>query len=154
MSEYEERVAQEGELSEEELPAEVLEEVAENLTHDRRHFAMFQARVECAPEQCIRYCFQDGAGPLWPSPSNLPSPNDIPACPRCGKARKFEFQVMPQLLNHLGQDEGDRDALDWSTLAVYTCAGSCSLAAAPKVAHAVQGGSTYLEEYVWVQPPS
>lgn len=54
---------------------------------------MFQARVSCAPDQVIRYCFKDGAAPLWPSPANLPALADVPPCKRCGAPRKFEFQV-------------------------------------------------------------
>ena len=54
---------------------------------------MFQARVACAPDQVIRYCFQDGATPLWPSPANLPALADIPPCKKCGAPRKFECQV-------------------------------------------------------------
>lgn len=46
-----------------------------------------------APEQVIRYCFQDGAQPLWPAPHCRPKPGDVPACSRCGAARKPEFQV-------------------------------------------------------------
>lgn len=53
----------------------------------------FQARTALAPEQCLRYCFQPGATPLWPSASRLPAAGDIPLCPHCGAQRRFEFQV-------------------------------------------------------------
>jgi pre-rRNA-processing protein TSR4 len=57
---------------------------------------------------------------------------------------------MPQLLNHLDQDELDPDSLDWGTLAVYTCPDSCNTTRAQE-----QTGSAYVEEFVWVQlqPP-
>lgn len=48
-------------------------------------------------------------------------------------------QVLPQLLNHLGIDDEQTDALDWGTIAVYTCAASCA-------------GPAYCEEVAWVQP--
>jgi hypothetical protein len=53
----------------------------------------FQARAARAPEQCLRYCFQAGAAPLWPSHTHRPSPGAVPACPHCGAERQFEFQV-------------------------------------------------------------
>lgn len=71
------------------------------------------------------------------------------------KIKHFLFailvQVMPQLLNHLEQDETSKEALDWSTLAVYSCSASCSLS---KSSNPAKGSSAYVEEFVWVQPPS
>eukprot|EP00983_Pelagomonas_calceolata_P066224 1148921-Pelagomonas_calceolata.AAC.2 len=93
IEDYDSRVESEGELTEEEVPEEVLKQVEENCPIDRKHFAMFQARVSCAPDQVIRYCFKDQASPLWPSPANLPALTDVPPCKRCGAPRKFEFQV-------------------------------------------------------------
>ncbi|KAJ9510315.1 hypothetical protein QJQ45_015769 [Haematococcus lacustris] len=144
---YKDKVGQEGELSEEELPEEVLQQVEEAVPLEQRHFAMFQARMALAPDQVVRYCFQPGAHPLWPRPEPQPSTADIPACPLCGEPRQFEFQVLPQLLNHLGQDDLDEDALDWGTLAVYSCSASCSTEALQ-----AQTGSAYAEEFVWAQP--
>jgi len=41
-------------------------------------------------------------GPLWISNLHVPtSKSDIPNCPYCGSERKFEFQIMPQMLNYL-----------------------------------------------------
>jgi hypothetical protein len=60
----------------------------------------FQARTALAPEQGLRYCFQPGAAPLWPSASHVPSAADIPPCPHCGAQRRFEFQVGRDL-NHI-----------------------------------------------------
>lgn len=34
-----------------------------------------------------------GAGPLWSSSIGIPGETDIPPCERCGKPRRFEFQV-------------------------------------------------------------
>lgn len=59
-----------------------------------RHFAHFAAVIAEAPGQCLRYCFDEGAEPLWPSRVNIPTSQDIPACQHCGSARRFEFQVM------------------------------------------------------------
>lgn len=64
--------------------------------HPRRPFPqMFQARCARAPDQCLRYCFEPGAAPLWPSKARRPKPGDIPDCLGCGRPRRFEFQVRP-----------------------------------------------------------
>ena len=44
----------------------------------------------------------DKGGVLWTSAKDVPTANDIPACPHCGSERQFEFQILPQLLHHLG----------------------------------------------------
>ncbi|KAF8071111.1 PDCD2 [Scenedesmus sp. PABB004] len=108
----------------------------------------FQARTALAPEQCLRYCFQPGAAPLWPSHECVPAPGDIPPCPHCGAARRFEFQVMPQLLSLMELDPGDPHAPDWGTIAVYSCPASCT----PPPVEGPRGPSAYVEEFVWVQP--
>ena len=59
-----------------------------------RHFAHFAAVVAEAPGQCLRYCFDEGAEPLWSSPQHTPTPQDIPPCQHCGTSRRFEFQVI------------------------------------------------------------
>jgi hypothetical protein len=65
-------------------------------THPTPHsltLQAFQARTARAPEQVLRYCFQPGAAPLWPSHTHRPEPGDIPLCTHCGAQRQFEFQV-------------------------------------------------------------
>lgn len=146
LQQYRVRVAEEGELDDEELPPDVVDAVEAIADEGTRAFADFQARVSAAPEQVIRYSFEDGAAPLWPSPSGRPRlPGDVPPCSCCGGPRKFEFQVLPQLLHYLRLNDEDPSAPDWSTLAAYTCAASCSVPAGADCA--------YAEEFVWVQPP-
>ena len=89
-------------------------------------YAKFTTRVSRAPDQCIRYTFAPDAVPLWPSRRRQPDPSDIPACPRCGAARRFEFQVMPQAINYLGIDSWEVESPDFATIAVYTCSKSCA----------------------------
>jgi pre-rRNA-processing protein TSR4 len=60
-------------------------------------FASFTARLARAPEQCLRYTFGSDASPLWTSRARRPPAGAVPACPRCGGRRRFEFQVMPQV---------------------------------------------------------
>ncbi|KCV67884.1 hypothetical protein H696_05613 [Fonticula alba] len=79
--------------------------------------------------------------PLWASNLERPLTADLPAgafvqpgprvppCDRCGGARTFEFQVMPQLLAFMEVDHTRVDSIDWGTLLVYSCEGSCELGA-------------------------
>ncbi|GBF91752.1 hypothetical protein Rsub_04056 [Raphidocelis subcapitata] len=143
LSAYRSRVEAEGDYDEDELPGDVMDGLQDAT---KEQFAAFQARCARAPEQCLRYCFQPGAAPLWPALANRPKPGDVPDCPGCGKPRRFEFQVMPQLLNFLDVDDEDPHAPDWGTIAVYSCPDSCVEAAARR-----GGDSAYAEEFVWVE---
>jgi hypothetical protein len=103
-------------------------------------FHEFQRRTSVEPQQCVRYCRHHGSeasagagvgasssaspSPLWISSESRPSA--VPPCAACGGPRAFEFQVMPQLLTHLGVDTLDGSSIDWGTLVVYTCANSCT----------------------------
>ena len=102
-------------------------------------WAHFTARVACAPEQCLRYCFEARARPLWPARARR-APARVPPCERCGAARRFEFQVLPQALHFMGIDPSHAEAPNWATIVVFSCERSCS------------GPPGYVEEYVWVQP--
>ncbi len=85
-------------------------------------FVTFQHRVECNPDQILRYvprsvrvaatasgassADQRLAEPLWVSSvRRLMSKHKIPACPRCKGPREFEFQIMPQLLYFMGKHD-------------------------------------------------
>ncbi|NWR05180.1 PDCD2 protein, partial [Paradoxornis webbianus] len=117
------------------LDEETLEAMAKHETEEEKIFQTFKKQVAAEPEQIVRYC--RGEGPLWVSGENRPEEKDIPNC-LCGAKRIFEFQVMPQLLNHL-QVDSLGESIDWGTLVVYTCADSCG------------GGNKYLEEFIWKQ---
>lgn len=111
-------------------------------------FHDFQRRTSVEPEQVVRYCRQPGSAPLWISSEC--QPESVPPCGACGAPRAFEFQVMPQLLNHLDIDSLEQSSIDWGTIAVYTCRASCG-------ARSDGGGGAlggYLEEYAWRQMPS
>ncbi|NXN12800.1 PDCD2 protein, partial [Indicator maculatus] len=118
------------------LDEETLEAMAKHETKDDKIFQMFKEKIAAEPEQIIRYC-RGGEGPVWVSGGNIPEEKDIPNC-LCGAKRIFEFQIMPQLLNHLKVDSLG-ESIDWGTLVVYTCAENCS------------EGNEYLEEFIWKQ---
>ncbi|XVE90615.1 hypothetical protein DITRI_Ditri20bG0092000 [Diplodiscus trichospermus] len=104
---------------------------------DQRSWASFEQRIARAPKQVLRYCRSATSKPLWPMLSGRPSKADIPRCRSCGGDLCFEFQILPQLLYYFGV-KNDADSLDWATMAVYTCKGSCE-------------GVGYKEEFAWVQ---
>ena len=71
----------------------------------------FYDRINSIPNvntQCLRYlrwpdqelCFKT-ASPLWIRSDYRPDDGDIPSCERCGAERRFEFQLMPQMLHYL-----------------------------------------------------
>ncbi|SPR01306.1 unnamed protein product (mitochondrion) [Plasmodiophora brassicae] len=101
-------------------------------------FVGFQNRIRRAPSQCFRY--HRGHAPLWVhSVGKLPDQQQSAmVCRDCQGPVVFELQVMPQLLNVLGDD-----SLDWGTIAIWTCESSCG-----------SGLDGYVEEHVWRQPPA
>eukprot|EP00978_Attheya_sp_CCMP212_P029651 scaffold106036_cov33-Attheya_sp.AAC.1 len=71
-------------------------------------------RPNNARQQCLRYHRWpsiisnnqddeegDAGGPLWIHSQNRPTETDIPPCGHCGGPRKYEFQLMPQMLHFL-----------------------------------------------------
>lgn len=113
--------------------ADMLE--AASLKSDKA-FNKFKKRVAYHPDQVLRY---DRKGtPLWVSPENTKEAQDVPPCLYCKGPRVFEFQIMPQLLNYVGNDSVLGD-LDWGTLAVYTCQKHCA------------EGPSYKKEFIWQQ---
>jgi pre-rRNA-processing protein TSR4 len=157
LAQYRQRTAEEGAYDEEELPASLVDSLEDAVGPEQRHFAAFAARVAKEPSQVLRYCFDEGAAPLCPAAAGVPPAAGVPRCPACAAPRRFEFQVMPQLLNHLEADAADPDAPDWGALAVYSCSASCcggggGGGGGGGIEPEGQDGSAYLEEYVWVQP--
>ncbi|XP_042652069.1 programmed cell death protein 2 isoform X2 [Tyto alba] len=114
---------------------ETLEAMAKHESEEDKVFQMFKEQVDAEPEQILRYC--RGGEQIWVSGENIPEEKDIPNCV-CGAKRIFEFQIMPQLLNHL-QVDSLGESIDWGTLVVYTCADNCG------------EGDQYLEEFIWKQ---
>jgi pre-rRNA-processing protein TSR4 len=110
----------------------------EESSAEEQQWAFFQAKVSKSPEQVLWYLRSADARPLWPRLDGQPKNSDIPVCSLCGSERIFEFQILPQLLYYFGVQDST-DSLDWGTIAVYSCSGSCK----------IQG---YCEEFAWVQP--
>jgi pre-rRNA-processing protein TSR4 len=72
----------------------------------------FRSRVNDRPnvqEQVVRYQqWPPQEGPLWIRSDHVPIDNVPPPCQYCGAPRKFEFQLMPQLLHYLWNKSTDR----------------------------------------------
>ena len=72
-------------------------------------YLAFLARVRRGGvDQVLRYCrWDDESGPLPISAAAARDAieNPPPPCSKCGAPRKFEFQVMPQLLSYLAVDK-------------------------------------------------
>ena len=120
---------------------------------DQVQLSQFHLRLRRGdPTQVVRYCFDEGAKPLWPSVTHAPVADEktVPPCPRCGAARRFEFQVLPQIINHLEVDSELASAVDFGAIAVYTCSESC---APPAEAKEEGVSAAYAEEIVLVHPP-
>ncbi|RYG51115.1 hypothetical protein EON66_11130, partial [archaeon] len=98
----------------------------------------------------------------------VPPYRRILACERCGAPRKFEVQLLPQLLNFiqpatksLAPDARAID-IDYGTIAVFTCSRSCTLGSDGEYAALCSSSSSgseattskvwYAEEVAWVQP--
>ena len=84
----------------------------------------FYQRILRVPSQCIRYAY--GSRPLLPSvktrgKSHANLRKEIPKCNACNGNRLFELQLMPPLLNVIG----DTNNMDWDTVLVYSCENSC-----------------------------
>ncbi|KAL4640858.1 programmed cell death protein 2-like [Arapaima gigas] len=117
------------------LEEKELEDAALHETKDSKMFQKFKQRTAPEPHQVLRYC--RGGCPLLVSAEHIPSKKMVPDCP-CGAKRIFEFQVMPQLLNHLNVDSPTA-SIDWGTLLVYSCEDSCDQ------------GNKYWPEFIWKQ---
>jgi len=114
-------------------------------------FINFQRRVKRSPEQVLRYSRWPGAQPLWVEDKAQPTEQDFPPCPQCNAPRRFEFQVLPQLLHYLGvenaESDGTEKAINWGTVAIYSCPNACH----PRTTDAPNLCPNYFEECVWSQ---
>ena len=135
------------------------------LHHRDACFTRFRHRLSHHPEQVLRY--ERGGQPLWVSSQHQLAAADMPRCERCGGRRRFECQILPQLLYYCNRQSATeaeaaaaaaagaqqqeqervqqamrawRDSLDFGSLFVYTCDDSCG-----------DGEKEYMREFVYVQ---
>ncbi|GAX17911.1 pre-rRNA-processing protein TSR4 [Fistulifera solaris] len=97
----------------EDLEQEDLNEMigaATNLVSQDPITMKFYQRIQERPsvrDQCLRYTRWSSMEPLWIQEQYRPT--SIPACEHCGAERKFEFQLMPQMLHYLMTLKEDTD---------------------------------------------
>lgn len=103
------------------LPDPELEAMASKSSSELKVFTNFKKKIASAPEQIMRY--SRGGEPVWISDAALPI---VPQCEVCHSPRKFEFQIMPQLLTHLNVDDVGK-SIDWGVVSVFTCSESCDI---------------------------
>ena len=65
-----------------------------------REFSAFTGRIGRAPRQCIRYCDDEAAEPMWALRSGR-APDPVPPCGLCGAPRRFEFQESAEICAEL-----------------------------------------------------
>ncbi|KZS12926.1 Zinc finger protein RP-8 [Daphnia magna] len=121
-------------FQDDETITESLEESVADVQEDKM-FLKFKEKIDSYPDQVLRY--GKGETPLWVSDSNTPS--SVPDCEYCGSERRFEFQIMPQMLNYLQLDSISQGGVDWGTLLIYVCKNNCD------------SGPTYKNEFLWKQ---
>ncbi|KAJ3210880.1 programmed cell death protein [Clydaea vesicula] len=111
---------------EESFSKQQLDEEEETKVDVDKAFLKFQKRVEREPEQAFRYYRTSYNNTEFTKPlyvSDLNKPKEIPDCKHCHSKRTLEYQVMPQLLNFLQDDN-----VDFGTLLIYTCESNCESA--------------------------
>nr|SVE70285.1 EOG090X0266 [Daphnia similis]SVE70909.1 EOG090X0266 [Daphnia similis] len=121
-------------FQDDETLSESLEESVADVQEDKI-FLKFKEKIDSYPDQVLRY--GKGETPLWVSDSNAPSM--IPNCEYCGSERRFEFQIMPQVLNYLQLDNISEGGVDWGTLLIYVCKNNCD------------SSPSYKNEFLWKQ---
>ncbi|TDH71447.1 hypothetical protein CCR75_003490 [Bremia lactucae] len=123
-----------------------LNEALGHTTDQDPHYVRFLTRVAIAKKQVLRYSRWQNDAVLWVHSKGVLNHHDVPPCNHCGHERKFEFQVLPQLLTYLHVDHLTSlhnltsRSCEWGTLAIYTCVKSCS------------GASECVEEFLHYQP--
>ena len=119
----------------------LFEEFTDTALEQDNSFRMFKRFVDEAPGNHILY-YSLGGSPIWISDEKQLSSNPD-ACEHCGSARRFEFQIQPQLIYHLMQRlKGfpmNAAPFEWGVVTIYTCASNCSV------------GPVYKEEFVFNQ---
>lgn len=93
-------------------------------THGDQAFRKFHKRIQYCPQQCLRY-ERSGSPLLISGRKEQQPPEEIPLCPFCKGARVFEMQLMPALVHVLHRSSPVAEHLDFGTVLVYTCSGSC-----------------------------
>jgi hypothetical protein len=109
----------------------------ESLSDEDRVLRGFQDRLRQLPRQVVRY--DRGGTPLWSIPDKSKKSGkplwNVPDCEFCGQTKKFEFQVLPSILetlevdkvsgntrmDNVGLDELLSRGMNFGSIAIFTC---------------------------------
>jgi pre-rRNA-processing protein TSR4 len=118
----------------------VAAEEDERLSDEDRILRGFQDRLRRLPRQVVRYA--RGGTPLWSIPDKSKKSGkpfwNVPDCEFCGQTKKFEFQVLPSILEtldvdrvaginntepakNMGLDDLLSSGMNFGSIAVFTC---------------------------------
>lgn len=89
----------------------------------------FNKVIERASTQVLRLSRWNDDKILWANGGTMLPLDRVPCCPLCKQPRKFEFQIMPQLIYLLGSDGKNKEEypeIDFGSLVVFTCCSSCA----------------------------
>lgn len=89
----------------------------------------FNKVIERASTQVLRLSRWNDDKILWANGGTMLPLDRVPCCPLCKQPRKFEFQIMPQLIYLLGSDGKSKEEypeIDFGSLVVFTCCSSCA----------------------------
>ncbi|KAF2068845.1 hypothetical protein CYY_009832 [Polysphondylium violaceum] len=94
-----------------------------------QEFLYFKRVIAQDKNQILRYSRDNEYPILWVSEENKVTDEEIGKCPCCNGDRRFEFQVLPQLLYFILDEststEVNNNELDFGILNIYTCENSC-----------------------------
>ncbi|KAM9978795.1 hypothetical protein ACTFIY_012555 [Dictyostelium cf. discoideum] len=110
----------------------------------------FKRVIEKDQDQILRYSKHSNYPILWVSDTDQ-APSQIPTCSNCGSNRKFEFQILPQLLYFLGMDsslENNSSDIDFGILSIYTCESSCKI---NNSSSSPSSSSSFVKEFIFKQ---
>ena len=90
----------------------------------------FNKVIERASTQVLRLSRWNDDKILWANGGTMLPLDRVPCCPLCKQPRKFEFQIMPQLIYLLGSDGKSKEEypeIDFGSLVVclYPLNGGC-----------------------------
>ncbi|KAN0047510.1 hypothetical protein ACTA71_001892 [Dictyostelium dimigraforme] len=109
----------------------------------------FKRIVAKDQSQILRYSKDSNYPILWVSDTDQP-PSPIPSCSNCGSNRKFEFQILPQLLYFLDMDSSlsnNSSDIDFGILSIYTCESSCQI----KSTNTSSSSPSFVKELIFKQ---
>jgi len=93
-----------------------------------QEFLYFKRIITQHKDQILRYSREQDYPIIWVSEENKVKSEEIGTCSCCGGERKFEFQILPQLLHFIldsTNSDPNSNEIDFGILNIYTCVNSC-----------------------------